>query len=153
MDQSALPAAHLVNGLRRLVDDIRRNETAGSRGLTDVVCGTTNLLTYGDAGVHYCGHAVEDLIRMYSFEHVIWLLLHQNLPTEEEMADCSSIIADSAVIDESTTEILARLPVGARPLDLFPLCLSLLSFFIRHHATAMMKARELECFVCWRSCR
>jgi citrate synthase len=66
---------------------------------------------------------------MYSFEHVIWLLLHQNLPTEEEMADCSSIIADSAVIDESTTEILARLPVGARPLDLFPLCLSLLSFF------------------------
>jgi citrate synthase len=45
------------------------------------------------------------------------------------MADCSSIIADSAVIDESTTEILTRLPVGARPLDLFPLCLSLLSFF------------------------
>jgi citrate synthase len=129
MDRSAQPAAHLVNGLRRLVDDIRRNETAGSRGLTDVVCGTTNLLTYGDAGVHYCGHAVEDLIQTYSFEHVIWLLLHQNLPTEEEMADCSSIIADSAVIDESTTEILARLPVGARPLDLFPLCLSLLSFF------------------------
>ncbi len=129
MDRSALPAVHLVHGLRRLVDDIRKNESAGSNGLSNVICGTTELLSFTDSGVDYCGHSVEELVQQHSFEQVIWLLLHQSLPTEEELADCSSIVADSAVIDHSTTEILARLPLGARPLDLFPLCISLLSFF------------------------
>jgi citrate synthase len=129
MDRSAQPAVHLVNGLRRLVHDIRRSESADNRGLTDVVCGETGLLSFTDAGVSYCGQPVEELAEQYSFERVIWLLLHQQLPTEEELADCSSILADTAVIDQSNADILSRLPLGSRPLDLFPLCVSLLSFF------------------------
>ena len=129
MDRSAQPAVHLVNGLRRLVQDIRKTESADNKGLTDVVCGETGLLSFGDAGVSYCGHLVEELVEQHSFEKVIWLLLHQQLPTEEELADCSSILTDTAVIDQSNAEILSRLPLGSRPLDLFPLCVSLLSFF------------------------
>ncbi len=129
MDGSALPALHLVNGLRRLVDDIRKCEQPTDRGLTDVICGGTNLLTFSDSGVRYCGQPVEELAEHASFERVIWLLLNQSLPTEEELADCCSVMADSAVVDRSTTVILERLPFGARPLDLFPLCISLLSFF------------------------
>jgi citrate synthase len=72
---------------------------------------------------------VDELVEQHSFERVIWLLMNQSLPSEEELADCSSIMADAAVIDQSVKEILERMPLGARPLDLFPLCISVLSFF------------------------
>lgn len=129
MDGSVQPAAHLVNGLRRLVDDIRKFEPEHIGGLSHVTCGQTELISFSDSGVAYCGHGVEALVQGHSFERVIWLLLNESLPTEEQLADCCAIVADSAVIDQSAIEILARIPLGARPLDLFPLCLSLLSFF------------------------
>ena len=129
MDQSGVPAQHLVKGLRRLVEDIRLREARVASGLAEVVCGKTELLCFSDCGVSYCGEAIDDLVEHPLLERVIWLLLTRSLPTEEQLADCSSVVADSAVIDQSMTEILARLPLGARPLDLFPLCISLLKFF------------------------
>ncbi len=129
MDRSEVPAPHLVKGLRRLVEDIRLREARETNGLAEVVCGKTELLCFSDCGVSYCGEAVEELVEHPAFERTIWLLLTRSLPTEEQLADCSSVVSDSAVIDQTTTEILARLPLGARPLDLFPLCISLLKFF------------------------
>ncbi|MEJ7590254.1 MAG: citrate/2-methylcitrate synthase [Planctomycetaceae bacterium] len=129
MDQSAQPAPDLMKGFRRLVNDIRVNSTVNGSGLTDVVCGTTSLLSFGDSAVSYCGQSIEDLTEQPSFERVLWLLLHQTLPTEEELADSCSIMADSAVIDQSALEMMSHLPLSARPLDVFPLCISLLSFF------------------------
>lgn len=129
MDQSAQPAAHLISGLRRLISDIRVSAAANGSGLANVVCGTTSLLSFGDSAVCYCGESIDDLTAQPSFERVLWLLLHQSLPTEEELADSSSIMADSAVIDRSALEMVSHLPLSARPLDFFPLCISLLSFF------------------------
>jgi citrate synthase len=129
MDQSAQPARHLMKGLRRLVNDIRVSSTVNGSGLKDVVCGTTSLLSFGDSAVSYCGQSIDDLTTQPSFERVLWLLLHQTLPTEEELADSCSIMADSAVIDQSALEMVSHLPLSARPLDVFPLCISLLSFF------------------------
>lgn len=129
MDQSAQPATHLMDGLRRLVNDIRVTSTADRSGLTDVVCGTTSLLSFGDSVISYCGQSIDDLTTDPLFERVLWLLLHQSLPTEEELADCCSIMADSAVIDRSALEMVSHLPLSTRPLEFFPLCISLLSFF------------------------
>lgn len=129
MDQSAQPASHLMKGLRRLVNDIRVSSTMNGSGLTDVVCGTTSLLSFDDSAVSYCGQSIDDLTEQPSFERVLWLLLHQSLPTEEELADSCSIMADSAVIDQSALEMMSHLPLSARLLDVFPLCISLLSFF------------------------
>ena len=129
MDQSAQPAPHLLQGLRRLAHDICASSRVNGSGLTDVVCGTTSLLSFGDSAVSYCGQSLNDLTEQASFERVLWLLLHQTLPTEEELADSCSILADSAVIDQSVLEIVSHLPVSARPLDVFPFCISLLSFF------------------------
>ena len=129
MDQSAQPARHLLKGLRRLVNDIRVSSTENGSGLTDVVCGTTALLSFGDSAVSYCGRSIDDLTEHPSFERVLWLLLHQSLPTEEELSDSCSIMADSAVVDPSAFQMVSHLPLSARPLDVFPLCISLLSFF------------------------
>ena len=129
MDQSAQPAPHLLKGLRRLLNDMRVSTTSNGSGLTDVVCGTTSLLSFGDSAVSYCGQSIDDLTEQPSFERVLWLLLHQTLPTEEELADSCSIMADSAVIDQSALDMVSHLPLSIRPLDVFPLCISLLSFF------------------------
>ena len=129
MDQSAQPAAHLITGLRRLINDIHVSATENGSGLANVVCGTTSLLSFGDSAVSYCGESIDELTGQPSFERVLWLLLHQSLPTEEELADSCSIMADSAVIDRSALEMVSHLPLSARPLDFFPLCISLLSFF------------------------
>jgi citrate synthase len=129
MDQSAQPAAHLTDGLRRLVNDIHVTSTSNRSGLTDVVCGTTSLLSFGESVISYCGQSIDDLTVDPLFERVLWLLLHQSLPTEEELADCCSIMADSAVIDRSALEMVSHLPLSTRPLEFLPLCISLLSFF------------------------
>lgn len=129
MDQSAEPSAPLMDGLRRLVNDIRVTSTANGSGLTNVVCGTTSLLSFGNSVISYCGQSIDDLTTDPLFERVLWLLLHQSLPTEEELADCCSIMADSAVIDQSALEMVSHLPLSTRPLEFLPLCISLLSFF------------------------
>lgn len=129
MDQSAQPAAHLMKGLRRLVNDIHVTSIVNGSGLTDVICGTTSLLSFGESALSYCGHSISDLTAQPSFERVLWLLLHHSLPTEEELADYCSIMADSAVIDQSAVKMVSHLPLSTRPLDFFPLCISLLSHF------------------------
>ena len=61
MDQSAQPAPHLMKGLRRLMNDVRVSSTVNGSGLTDVVCGTTSLLSFGDSAVSYCGQSIDEL--------------------------------------------------------------------------------------------
>ena len=85
MDQSAQPATQLLVGLQRLVNDIRVGTMANDSGLANVICGTTTLLTFGDTAVSYCGESIDDLTVLPSFERVLWLLLNQSLPTEEEL--------------------------------------------------------------------
>ncbi len=129
MNQSGQPAAHLLNGLRRLVNDVCLVSLPNGSGLAEVVCGTTSLLSFGDSEICYCGESIDKLTQHPSFERVLWLLLNQSLPTEDELADSASIMADSAVIDQSALNMVSNLPLSARPLDFFPLCISLLSFF------------------------
>jgi citrate synthase len=129
MECSGRPAPHLITGLRRLVDDLQRPEVSPGTGLTDVVCGSTELLSFQDDGVHYAGVPVSQLVRMHLFEAIVWMLLNHSLPTEEELADCSSIMAECECVDQAATSIVAGLPLGHRPLDLFPMALTILSFF------------------------
>ena len=98
MDRSAQPAVHLVNGLRRLVQDIRKSESADNKGLTDVVCGETGLLSFGDAGVSYCGHLVEELA--------------EHLPVRNEMeVRAHNFVIVRARIDRIRFDAFGRLAV------------------------------------------
>ena len=98
MDRSGVPAPHLVKGLRRLVEDIRLREAREANGLAEVVCGKTELLCFSDCGVSYCGEPVEELAEHPAFERTIWLLLTRSLPTEEQLADCSSVVSRAVVM-------------------------------------------------------
>lgn len=129
MDISRQPAPHLVQGLRRLIQDISVPAPLPGHGLTGIPCGTTALISFQSESLQYCGEPIEELVSAGCFERVIWLLLTGGLPEDEQLADIQSVLNDAAVIDVAASEMLERIPVGTRPLDLFPLSISLLSFF------------------------
>ncbi|MCA9050650.1 MAG: hypothetical protein KDA89_18055 [Planctomycetaceae bacterium] len=122
-------APHLVKGLRHLLADITQTGDGVPRGLNDVVLADTRLLGFEDSGVDYCGVTVEDLCLDGTFEQAAWLLLHQGLPDADETADLAAVIADSAVLDQPIADTIASIPLQTRPLDLLPLCTSLLCCF------------------------
>lgn len=123
------PAPHLVNGIRQLVENIKTANAPISTGLTGSICGETELIGFEDNRVRYCGQDVEDLCDEGSFEAVMWLLMNGDPPDLEELADCSSLLTDAAVIDQPVADMIGTVPLQTRPLDLFPLSISLLSCF------------------------
>jgi citrate synthase len=129
MEPQPRPAPHLTKGLRRLVSDIAGLESDGVRGLQGVVCGRSELISFGDGDVEYCSVSVSELVTEHSFESVIWLLLHGDLPIPDELADACAILNESAVVERVTAETVAGLPLRTRPLDLLPLAISLISYF------------------------
>ncbi len=128
MEQSSI-APELANGIRRLFDNVQRANAPISGGLSGVICGETELIGFHRNRILYCGRDVEELCAEGSFEAVMWLLTNGESPNLEELADASSLLADYAVIDQPIADTIGTMPLQTRPLDLFPLSISLLSCF------------------------
>ena len=116
-------------GLKRLVDDLSASACNESYGLDHVVCGTSRLAGFSEERVEYCGIDVEDLTDGVPFEAVVWLLLTGELPSDEQLADVSAVLRESAFVEQSATDALCGLPLRTRPLELLPLAVSVLSFY------------------------
>lgn len=128
MEHSSI-APELANGIRRLFDNVQRANAPIASGLSGVVCGQTELIGFQKNRIQYCGEDVEQLCNEGSFESVMWLLMHGELPDCERLADASSLLTESAIVDEPIAETISTMPLQTRPLDLFPLAISLLSCF------------------------
>lgn len=124
-----LPAPHLVKGLCQLVTDLAATEQPADAGLDGVLCGETDLIGFYESRIEYCGINVADLCNTASFESVIWLLLNEQFPDSEQLADRCSVLSESAVIDQPIADMIGAVPLQTRPLDLFPVAISLLSCF------------------------
>lgn len=123
------PAAPgILHGLRRLVHDLQTRTNPEIGGLAEICCGRTRLISFSEGDVEYCDQPVTALAAD-SFEYTALLLLQQTLPTEELLADWIALIRDAGVLEESPGDLFSHLPAGLRPLELFPLCLQLLSLF------------------------
>lgn len=127
--EHANPAPHLVNGLRQLVGNISTTPDSSTDGLDGVVCGETDLIAFYHGRVEYSGVDLLDLCDGGSFESVMWLLLNDGFPDCEQLADCCSVLNEAAVIDQPVADMIGTVPLQTRPLDLFPLAISLLSCF------------------------
>lgn len=121
-------APGIVQGLRRLVHDLQSLTNPELSGLSHICCGRTRLIRFSDGEVDYCDQPVA-LLAADPFEHTALLLLQQTPPTEESIADWIALIRDAGVLEESPGDLFSHLPAGLRPLELFPLCLQLLSLF------------------------
>jgi citrate synthase len=118
----------IVQGLRRLVHDLQTLSNPEIGGLSRIFCGRTRLISCSNGEASYCGQPLVSLAAE-PFEQTALLLLLQTQPSEELFADWTALIRDAGVLEESPGDLFSHLPAGLRPLELFPLCLQLLSLF------------------------
>jgi citrate synthase len=102
------------------------------KGLEGVVVAESSL-SYIDGSIGklvYRGHAIEDLAREASFEEVLYLLWHGELPTRDELATFEEEMAAERAVDDAVIETLAGLAeADERPMAALRTGVSMLSAF------------------------
>jgi citrate synthase len=109
----------------RLSDAAMKQSSAGLDGL---IAGETAISTLDD-GLHYRGYALEDLVHESTYTEVAYLLLHGELPSEEELADFRTILVEAAEIPPAVLQLLHELPLHTAPIDALRTAVSALAHF------------------------
>ena len=97
-------------------------------GLRGVIAGETNISSLDD-GLTYRGYCIHELIQDSTFLEVAYLLLNEDLPNEEELADLRSIVLDESELPEQVLAILDGLPMHVAPIDALRTGLTTLAHF------------------------
>ena len=98
------------------------------RGLEGVVAATTRLcdLDGVNGRLAYQGYNIEDLARHASFEEIIWLLWHGDLPREADLAAFRNELAEAAQLPTETVKVLKFLPKSMHPMRALQMGVALL---------------------------
>lgn len=97
-------------------------------GLDGLIAGETAISTL-DHGLHYRGYALEDLVHSATFTEVAYLLLHRELPSQEEFADFRAILAEASEVPPAVIQLLHELPLHIAPIDAIRTAISALAHF------------------------
>ncbi len=89
------------------------------RGLAGVVVDTTEISTVIEEtnSLTYRGYPVQDLAAHRSFEEVVYLLWHGELPDDAQLREFRARERALRPLDRTTAELLARLPETCHPMD------------------------------------
>ncbi len=98
--------------------DSERAQAREARGLESVVAAQSRLgAVDGTAGtLHYAGYSIDDLAARASFEEVLYLLLHGELPAPDQLDGLRAELA-AAQNDRAALALFATLPVTGAPID------------------------------------
>ena len=98
------------------------------RGLEGVVAATTRLCDLDGANgrLAYQGYAIEDLARHASFEEVVWLLWHGELPREAELTAFRKELVEAAPLPPEAVKVLKLLPKTMHPMRVLQMGVALL---------------------------
>ncbi len=107
------------------------DEAAFKVGLEDVIAGVSSITSVNglEGRLVYRGYDIHDLALNSTFEEVIYLLWHEDLPTHAELRDLSAELDANRQIPEGLIKFLRQFPVDAPPMDSLRSAISLLSFF------------------------
>ena len=84
----------------------------------------------GDAGIlRYRGYPIEQLAEHSTFIEVSYLVLHGELPTQQQLDDFSAKIAKYHVVDERMREMFRSLPRKSHPMPVLSAAINALSTF------------------------
>jgi 2-methylcitrate synthase/citrate synthase II len=97
-------------------------------GLEGVIAGETAVSTV-EGGLTYRGYTIEELAQHGSFLEVAYLLLYDDLPSQEELADFQSVLSESEDVDPSILEFLAHIPLHVPAMDVLRTGVSALAHF------------------------
>ncbi len=95
-------------------------------GLEGIIAGETAISTI-DGGLRYRGYAVEDLSDNATFDEVAYLVLNEDLPSDDELTAFRKRLRDNAAIPTEITELLGRLPSDTSMMDVMRSGASLLA--------------------------
>jgi citrate synthase len=98
------------------------------RGLEGVVAATTQLcdLDGVNGRLAYQGYGIEDLARHASFEEVVWLLWHGDLPRQAELEAFRKELTGSAELPAEAVKALKLLPKTMHPMRVLQMGVALL---------------------------
>ena len=90
-----------------------------SVALSGVPAGNTALCTVGRSGndLHYRGYDILDFADLAEFEEVAYLLVHEKLPTRDELARYKQKLKSQRGLPAPLRTVLEQLPRAAHPMD------------------------------------
>ncbi len=117
------------------------------KGLEGVVVAESALsFINGDEGrLIYRGYEIEDLAQKASYEEVLYLLWHGELPTEDELADFSESMAAERQLDEDVLDTVRKLAeADEEPMAALRTAVSMLSAYDADDSSSEPTDREVN---------
>lgn len=102
-----------------------------SRGLEGIVAAETSLSDVkGDIGeLLYCGYHIDELAGNVSYEEVIYLLWHGELPTKRELQILQEQLRSERELPQGIIDFLKSAPPTATPMDVIRTAISMLGVY------------------------
>jgi citrate synthase len=107
------------------------SSAAGAAGLEDVVAATSSIcfLDGKQGRLLYRGYDIHDLVEHASFEEVVYLLWHEDLPSKAQLAELNQALTAARQIPEPVLQLLQSLPRTATPMEVLRTTTSALSAY------------------------
>jgi citrate synthase len=109
-------------------------ETDYAKGLEGVIAAESQICQIDGANgkLYYRGYSIEDLAQNSSFEETTYLLLFEQLPNEEQLADFTTSMRKCRDLPESVRQMIRNFPPGGTPMELLQSVISYLSGTVEH---------------------
>src|SRR5262249_46203208 len=89
-----------------------------SPGLEGVIAGESAICSLdSDAGLRYRGYDIYDLATQATFPEIMYLLIHGELPTQQQLDALKKQIAQDRQVPEQALQMLRLLPKKTHPMD------------------------------------
>lgn len=104
---------------------------SSAAGLEDVVAATSSIcfLDGKQGRLLYRGYDIHDLVAHASFEEVVYLLWHEDLPNRAQLDQISTALANEREVPEPVVKLLESLPKTATPMEVLRTTVSALSAY------------------------
>lgn len=101
-----------------------------SKGLEGIVATQSAISSIIDDTLTYVGYDIDDLAENASFEEVVYLLWHQRLPKEDELAELKQQLADNMSIPQEVLNHFKTYPIAeVHPMAALRTAISLLGLY------------------------
>src|SRR5690554_3011672 len=101
-----------------------------TRGLEGVVAAESSISSIIDDTLTYVGYNIDDLAENATFEEVVYLLWHRELPTKEQLEELKTQLADNAEIPQAIIDHFKMYPIDkVHPMAALRTAISMLGLF------------------------
>ncbi len=109
-------------------------ETDYAKGLEGVIAAESQICQIDGAigKLYYRGYSIEDLAKHSSFEETTYLLLFEQLPMPEQLADFTTSMRKCRDLPEAVQQMIRNFPSQGSPMELLQSVISYLSGTVEH---------------------